>query len=359
MKNILITGISGYVGTTLAQALIDDDRVSTIVGTDIREPSITDPKLTFYRHDIRRPMADMMMSHGIDTVIHAAYVLPPLHDTAAMESINVSGTRNVLAAAARTGVGHLLVTSSATAYGFHADNPIPLKETDPLRGNADFTYAKNKREIEGIIDRFRQVHPQVGITVLRPCFVVGPTMNNPLSDHLKKPFVVLPKETMPLQFVHETDLMRAILHCLTHRVCGTFNIAGAGTVTVADMVRIMGNRPVWVPSRLLDPLNQVAWNLRLHFLTRFPSPALGLFRHSWVAAPERFIQRTGFTYRYDSRRAFADFAAHAGHRPRRIRQPPAGRRPRRCNDPQREDTVRHALPGKRNCREPDTQAPCR
>ena len=77
------------------------------------------------------------------------------------------------------------------------------------------------------------------------------------EEDLKKPLVVLPKETMPLQFVHETDLTRAILHCLVRRITGIFNIAGAGTLTVAEMVRIIGNRPVWVPSRLLYPLKRV------------------------------------------------------------------------------------------------------
>ena len=312
MKNILITGISGYIGTVLAEALIANPNITALVGTDIREPAVTHEKLIFYRHDIREPMAELMTAHAVDTVVHAAYVLPPLHDTALMESINVAGTHNVLDACARTGVRRLLVTSSATAYGFHPDNPIPLKETDPLRGNADFTYAKNKREIEGLIKPFGQKYPRLKITVLRPCFVVGPNMNNPLADHLKKPLVVLPKETMPLQFVHETDMLRAILHCLENGVAGTFNIAGAGTLTVAEMVRIMGSRPVWVPSRLLYPLNQAAWNLRLHFLSRFPSAALGLFRYSWVAAPQKFIDRTGFAYRYDSRQAFEDFARHAG-----------------------------------------------
>ena len=312
MKNILITGASGYIGTTLASALIADDRVSTLVGIDIRKPGLVDEKLKFYRRDVREPMDDLITAHAIDTLVHAAYVLPPLHDTALMESINVAGTRNVLKACARTGVQHLLVTSSATAYGFYADNPIPLRETDPLRGNADFTYAKNKREIEGLISRFADRHPEIGITMLRPCFVVGPNMDNPLSEHLKKPLVVLPKENMPLQFVHETDLLRVILHCLENRIFGTFNIAGAGTLSVAEMVRILGRRPLWLPIRLLYPLNQIAWNLRLHFLTRFPSPALGLFRYSWVAAPQKFIDRTGFVYRYDSRRAFEDFARHAG-----------------------------------------------
>ena len=312
MKNILITGISGYIGSTLAKALLAEDQTATVVGVDLQNPSVCDNRLIFYRHDVRDPMDRIVAAHAIDTVVHAAYILPPLHDTTLMESINVDGTRNVLETSARTGVQHLLVTSSTTAYGFHADNPIPLTENDPLRGNADFTYAKNKREIEDIIGRFTQVHRRIGVTVLRPCFVVGPNMNNPLSDHLKKPLVVLPKETMPLQFVHETDLTRAILHCLTERIAGIFNIAGAGTLTVAELVAMMGNRPVWVPSRWLYPLNQIAWTFRLHWLTRFPSPALGLFRYSWVADPQKFIRETGFAYRYDSRQAFADFARHAG-----------------------------------------------
>jgi UDP-glucose 4-epimerase len=313
MKNVLITGVSGYVGTALARALIDDPDVNTLVGTDLRKPSIPAGKLRFIRHDVRAPIAGIMTDHGIDTVVHAAYILPPLHDTGLMESINVDGTRNVLEASASTGVRHLLVTSSATAYGFHPDNPVPLTESSPLRGNSDFTYARNKREIEALISRFASRHPQIAVTVLRPCFVVGPTMDNPLSKHLKKRLVVLPKENSPLQFVHETDMMRVILHCLKNRLPGTFNIAGAGTITLADMVDMMGNRPAWVPCRLLYPLNHLAWTLRLHFITCFPSAALGLFRYSWVASPQRFIEQSGFAYRYDSRSAFADFARHAGN----------------------------------------------
>lgn len=312
MKNVLITGVSGYIGTTLARSLAADPDVATIVGTDVRKPSIAADKLHFVHHDVREPMAEIMATHSIDTVVHAAYILPPLHDTALMESINVDGTRNMLDSSARAGVRRLLVTSSATAYGFHPDNPVPLNETDPLRGNEDFTYARNKRDIEVIIGQFSDRHPQIGVTVLRPCFVVGPAMDNPLSHHLKKHLVVLPKENSPLQFVHETDLMRVILHCLKNSVSGTFNIAGAGTISVAEMIRLMGNRPIWISSRLLYPLNQIAWNLRLHWLTRFPSAALGLFRYSWAASPQRFIDRTGFSYRYDSHTAFADFARHAG-----------------------------------------------
>ncbi|MEZ4577969.1 MAG: hypothetical protein R2875_08165 [Desulfobacterales bacterium] len=44
----------------------------------------------------------------------------------------------------------ILYTSSTTAYGFYPDNDQPLTEDSPLRGNDDFTYAKNKKEIEAI-----------------------------------------------------------------------------------------------------------------------------------------------------------------------------------------------------------------
>ncbi|WP_319407010.1 NAD-dependent epimerase/dehydratase family protein [uncultured Desulfosarcina sp.] len=312
MKNVLITGVSGYIGSTLAGALCADETIETVLGIDIRRPAAAPEKIKFFEHDVRQPMTDLMTRHGVDTVVHAAYVLPPLHDTDLMESINVEGTRNVLESSARAAVRRLLVTSSATAYGFHPDNPVPLTETDSLRGNKDFTYAKNKREIKAIIAPFAKRHPDIAVSVLGPCFVVGPTMDNPLSNHLKKCLVVLPKETSPLQLVHETDLMRAILHCLKNDISGTFNIAGAGTITVADMVRLMGNRPVWVPSRFLYPLNRIAWALRLHFFTRFPSAALGLFRYLWVVSPKWFIEKTGFSYEFDSRTAFEDFARFAG-----------------------------------------------
>ena len=62
-----------------------------------------------------------------------------------MEDINRSGTRNILDLSARAGVKQVLYTSSTTAYGFYPDNDRPLTEESPLRGNNDFTYAKNKK----------------------------------------------------------------------------------------------------------------------------------------------------------------------------------------------------------------------
>ena len=57
-----------------------------------------------------------------------------------------------------------MYTSSATAYGFYPDNPVPMTEDSPLRGNGDFTYAKNKKEIEFIFNDFMAAHPDMAVT---------------------------------------------------------------------------------------------------------------------------------------------------------------------------------------------------
>jgi UDP-glucose 4-epimerase len=308
MKNVLITGVSGYIGGKIARALVRHKQVATLVGIDIRPPQAPLTGLIFHQHDVRNSMADLFRRHGIDTVIHAAYVLPPIHDRALMEDINIKGTRNVIAACRDTGVDHLLYTSSATAYGFHPDNRIPLTEDSPLRGNDDFTYSKNKKEIEFIFQEMIAEQPSTAITILRPCFVVGPGFANPLANHLKKKVVLCPSPSAPMQFVHEDDLLQVILLCLEKRIKGIFNVAGEGTVTVADMVRRLGNVYCPLPAKVMAPLNHLAWILRMTWLTEFPSPALNLMRHPWIVSSARLIRETGFTYRYDSQEAFADFA---------------------------------------------------
>ncbi len=41
-------------------------------------------------------MSDLFEKERIDTVVHTAYVLPPIHDKVLMEEINKGGTRNIL-----------------------------------------------------------------------------------------------------------------------------------------------------------------------------------------------------------------------------------------------------------------------
>lgn len=309
MKNVFITGVSGYIGTKILQALSHHASVKHIVGIDIREPTVKSNPLTFIRQDVRDSVLDLLKTHEIDTVIHAAYVLPPGHDTKNIEETNVAGTRNIFSCARQAKVAQILYTSSTTAYGFHPDNENPLTEDSPLRGNDDFTYSKNKREIEALLAAFVRENKEICVTILRPCYVAGPGLDNPLSTHLKKPWVMLPRKTSPFQFVHEDDLVRVMVLCLEKKLAGIFNVTGKGSISFVEMVKTLGNTPLLLPDFLVRLLNGLAWHLRLTFLTEFPNSGLNLMRHSWIASSEKLIRHTHFQFDYDSTTAFKDFAA--------------------------------------------------
>lgn len=307
MLNVCITGASGYLGSKIALFLSAKDEIENIIGIDRNAPKKSIPKFRFYKRDVRDNIDDILTDHHIDTVIHTAYILPPIHNKQLMEDINVGGTRNVLNACARAKVEHMIYTSSSTAYGFHPDNDNPLTEDSPLRGNADFTYSKNKREIEMAIPEWMKDNSSMRLTILRPCFVVGPGFDNPLSRYLGKKIVFLPFHTEPMQFVHEDDLVRIIYLALSDKKEGIFNMGGDGTISFAEMVRKLGGILIPVPEKLLSFLNAIAWSLRLSFLSEFPNPALNMIRYPWVVNSDKLKRQLGFTYKFTTREAFDDY----------------------------------------------------
>ncbi|MFY9399483.1 MAG: SDR family oxidoreductase [Desulfomonilia bacterium] len=308
MKTIFITGVSGYFGRKLVSTFEGRDEVERIIGVDVRPPGISSRKLEFIRCDVRGELGGILSGRGIDCAIHAAYILDPIHDIALMEDININGTKNVLNSCARAGVKHILDCSSTTAYGFHPDNPEMLTEESALRGNEDFTYAKNKREIEGFLEDFQAHNPDIRLTVIRPCFVVGPGFDNSLARHLRKRFVPIGTHTSPMQFIHEDDLAEIIWLLIEKGKEGVFNLVADGTMTFEEMIHSLGNRPVRVPNRLLSWGNALFWFLRVSWVTEFPSPCLNLMQYRWVASNDKIKRELVYTFKYTTKEAFEDFA---------------------------------------------------
>lgn len=306
--NILVTGATGYIGGRLVEHLCEQDWVSAVAGTDINEPAFQHEKYKFEIRDIRHCLDDIFESEKIDTVVHTAYVLPPIHNKDLMEDINKGGTRNVLKASAKAGVKKILYTSSTTAYGFYPDNDEPLSEDSPLRGNDDFTYAKNKKEIEAIMQEFSARHPEISVAIVRPCFVVGPGLTNPLAEHLKKKLVMMPAKTLPWQFVHEDDLIHVMALLIENGAAGAFNVTGEGTITFSEMIKMLGNIRIPIPWPVIYPLNNLSWFLRMTFMTKFPSPAMRMMVHPWIASSKKLHKAIDYAFKYDSKSAFGDFA---------------------------------------------------
>jgi len=254
--------------------------------------------------DIRnRAIHELLGVEEPDVLIHLAFVLNPVHDEQTMYDIDVNGTQNVLEAASAAGVGHVLVTSSTTAYGAFADNPVPLTEEDTVRGAPDFSYARDKAESDRLCQLWALQHPERVMTIVRPCIVFGPDVDNYIVRlWLKQPFRAdLGMGDPPLQFVHVDDVAEALIALLEGRHAGAYNVAGDGLMTNRECAELIGTPIRKMPLWLYRRLARVMWKLRQ---SEVPPGGIEFALHSWLLSNEKLKRTTGWGPKHTSRETF-------------------------------------------------------
>ena len=306
---VAVTGPTGELGISVVEALEREDAVDTVLGMARRrfDPESRGWHKTRYR---RGDVLDRTAVHALvadaDVVVHLAFVVLGTHSQSAR--VNVAGCRSVFEASVDAPrPRRLAYTSSVAAYGYHADTPVPIVETAPARGSLEHGYSAQKAQCEQVLAAVT-AGTQLEVYVLRPCVVAGPAATNivrnlpwrlaaarlpaPLSVPLAGlvrlgrtagrlplplPAVrpLLPDPGVALQLVHHDDVARAVVAAvLGAGPPGAYNLAGPGTVTIADYARAVGALPVPVPhaavslgSRLLARVPGVpAWAQWLHTL---------------------------------------------------------------------------------------------
>src|SRR6476469_4186396 len=293
----LITGGSGYIGSRLTEILAARDDVEEIVALDVRPPASPQAKTTFVRGDVRDAGAsrELLERERLDALIHLAFVLNPIHDEARMYDIDVNGTAAVLRAAAEAGTKQVLVTSSATAYGAFADNPKPIAEDWPVRGQPDFPYARDKAEADRLCQLWGLEHPDRVMTIVRPCIVFGPNVDNYISRSWKNSsfMPIMDGVDEEFQLVHEDDVVSAMVGLLDARASGAFNVAGEGSLRWGESARMIGLKTRELSFKAARRLYSVAWALRA---PRVESPPgnLNFVRYPWLVSNDKLKAETGW-----------------------------------------------------------------
>jgi UDP-glucose 4-epimerase len=317
----LITGGSGYIGSRLVDHLSRRSDVERIVICDVQPPRGYKPKTEFQRLDVRDRQAVRSVVEGAnaDALVHLAFILNPVHDEDLMYDVDVNGTRNVLEAASLAGTQHMLVASSSTAYGAFPDNPEPITEDHPVRGVASFSYARDKTESDRLCQLWAHEHPERTMTIVRPCIVFGPNVDNYLVRlWTKAPFQPdVGNLDNKIQFVHEDDVVEAIIGLLHGRHAGGYNVAGDGLMTLRECAELAGNPTRRMPLGVYRLLGRLFWALRIG---EAPPGQIEFAIHPWIVSNDK-LKATGWTPRHTSRETFEiTMRAHG-------EQPPAGPAP--------------------------------
>src|SRR5207244_3201824 len=160
-----ISGGAGFLGLHLARRLLADGhevRTLDVVPLDDAELERTVEEL---RGDIRDRESVRTLVDGADVVVHAAAALPIQASRAAIRSVNVGGTENVLVAGRDAGARRVVFISSTAVYGVPEKHPIV--EDDPLVGVG--WYGESKIDAEALCRV-----AAVDTTIVRPKTFVGP-----------------------------------------------------------------------------------------------------------------------------------------------------------------------------------------
>jgi UDP-glucose 4-epimerase len=247
-------------------------------------------------------------------VVHLAAIVTPGRDSdRELEyQVDVEGTRNVLTCCVAAQVRQVVISSSGAAYGYHADNPAWLSETDAIRGNREFAYSWHKRLVEEMLADYRERFPQLRQTVFRIGTILGESVNNQITALFAKPRpLAVAGSDSPFVFIWDQDVVGAIVHAIESSHSGIFNVAGDGALSIHEIASRMGKR-----CRVLPPWLLLAglWVGRKLALTRYGPEQLRFLRYRPVLDNRRLKEEFGYRPRKTSAEVFDFWWAAAQRR---------------------------------------------
>lgn len=344
-RTVLVTGVSGNLGTRLLPFLTDFH----VVGVDLRPPATASSHLEFRSIDLGREVScleltSLIRDTGVTAIVHLAFVLDPqrngITDSERMWQINVAGSARVMEAISvvnRTGgdVRQFIFPSSVSAYG--PETPGPVGEDAPLNAYS-LPYAIHKKESDEVVRYRAETLGECRTYILRPHIYTGATMQNymvgalrgtPLGKSARAARMRANGERLPVllprgkeylgkqfQFVHVDDMARLMTYLLDRPASDppvtVLNVAGRGEPLTLEACARMANATVKrVPNRMvLDLALRMMWKLRI---SSIPPEALPYLIGSYTMDTSRLQQFLGPDYpaviRYTNEEALRDTLA--------------------------------------------------
>ena len=268
MKNILVTGGSGFLGVFLVRRLVQDGYHPRVLDiNDLDEPELED-SVDFIKADVRHAGFVADACRDVDTVFHLAAAVLPTRGQKTYMSINAGGTRNVLEASLEHHVKQVVHISTSAVYGL--PRQLPVTESTEFGPMGYYGRAKFRGEEE--IRRYRQ--RGLTVCILRPRTIVGTErlgIFHILFDWIKsgKRIPVIGSGSNLFQFVSARDVVAASLLAAEAGSNDEFNIGAEEYSTVrADLEALVqhagsGSSVVSIPAPVAKVALQILDLLRL------------------------------------------------------------------------------------------------
>lgn len=288
--HILITGAAG----ALAQKVIEQLRdTCDLVAVDFREQVYLGDDIPSYCIDFnKRVFEDLFRRYQFDGVIHMGRIMSSQLTRMRRYNANVLGTQKLLDLSHKYGIKRVVVLSTFHVYGAVAYNPALIDEAAPLKSAGLSADLIDSVELENLANIYLWRYPELNITILRPCNIVGPGVRNTISTLLASERApVLAGFSPMMQFIHIDDMADAIVLAYKKPTRGVYNVAPQDWVAYQHALKLCGCKRIQVPS--IPPMvpKMILGTLKLK---SFPSYLMAFFKYPVVIDGRAFVNEFGF-----------------------------------------------------------------
>ena len=211
VKNILITGGAGYIGSHIAEILLKKNKkIFLIDNLSTGHRKLINKKAKFFKLDIHNKdkVKKIIETYQIDSIIHlAAHLIIGEGQKKPKKYFknNVLGTQKILEACKRTTVKNFIFSSTAAIY---KEGQYKVSEGSQIKPKT--VYGKTKIKAETLIKKFSKKN-KINYGILRYFNIAGSSPSgkiglvNKKSDHLFKNFSIELMKKKPKLNIYGTD----------------------------------------------------------------------------------------------------------------------------------------------------------
>ena len=273
MKNCIVTGGAGFIGSNLSQKLIElghkvtvIDNLSTGIESNLKKVK---EKINFKKLDISKIKdLDQISFQDVDWVFHLAGIadiVPSIQNPDKYFMSNVLGTLNVLQKSKSVKVKKFIYAASASCYGI-PDN-FPTKESEKIK--PEYPYALTKNIAEQLVMHWAKIYDMPNIS-LRFFNAYGPNSRTTgaygamfgvfLAQKLNnKPLTIVGDGKQTRDFIHVSDLVEAVIKIADSKKNNEiYNLASGKETSVNYIAKIIGGETIKIPKRPGEPDRSLA-----------------------------------------------------------------------------------------------------
>ena len=240
---ILITGINGLLGRSLANLLVKDEHsVYGISHVDIKNKI---RQVEYLNIDLSKNWSTNKLPNEIDVIVHLAQSskfrsFP--ENALDVFNVNIHSTAKLLDFAKKNSVSKFIFTSSGGVYKKRNE---PFLETESLLMPKELGYYLGSKASGEIL--VQSYISEFNVIILRPFFIYGPNQNRAMLiprifDNISnnQPIILDGKEGLSLNPIHVSDAAKATQIAIHLDNSSIFNLGGPNILTLKKIATEMG-----------------------------------------------------------------------------------------------------------------------